>query len=353
MCFSRKVSDFYRYLLKAPMFSCQIFHFYQTICKFAVKYLKQKDMANIDLGKRNTLESDIDAALADSVSSLSSVLSAPQEPDYIAALTCNFPDILKGVLSSHIPHLKFSVCGCYVHQKPKIRFDDPSFPKKEMELGDLLIVYKEDDGSKVLYNSLLLQAKMAKKKFPQTVPRKEEHQLTLYDKWPRFKYIHAPLIGTTRDIYPKSIHAGGQYLLIDCNRPAIFFLCATPSKKLSPSSSFAEQLIRLIEFKTGDVFFSRSSSYIVDDWSNMIWDLLDLTKTFPFNTFNRRKARYTNTNRQWGDAIDLLSVNDMKDTIEVLRDKFGNDSDNIDEDNAEGNSGISLICIEARNATER
>ena len=257
-------------------------------------------MAIIDLKKRSALESDIDAALANSVSSLLTHSGTLQEPDYIAALTCYFPSLLKGILSSHILKLNFSVCGCYIHQKPKVEFYDPGYRKAEMELGDLLIVYKEDNGSEVLYNSLLLQAKTVKNRYPQTIARRERHQLTLYKKWPQFRYVHLPLKGKIRNIYPKTIHTGAQYLLIDSKSSIADFWCATANKQLYPAESLACQLIRLIEFQVGDTFVSKTEP-IIDDWSKMIWDLLEISKDFKFN---RKRSNFSEVPRANSDLID-------------------------------------------------
>ncbi len=236
-------------------------------------------MAKVNHRRKGSLKSAITAAIASSMSSLYSISGVPHEPDYIAALTRYFPSLLKGILSSHIPKLNFSVCGCYIHQKPKVEFYDPGYRKAEMELGDLLIVYKENNGTEVLYNSLLLQAKMVKNKYPQTIASKERHQLTLYKKWPQFRYVHLPLKGEIRNIYPKTIHTGAQYLLIDSKSSIVDFWCATANKQLYPAESLACQLIRLIEFQVGDTFVSKTKP-IIDDWSKMIWDLLEISKDF-------------------------------------------------------------------------
>ncbi len=291
-------------------------------------------MANIDLRKRSALESDIDAALANSVSSLPTPSRTPQEPDYIAALTCYFPSLLKGILSSHILKLNFSVCGCYIHQKPKVEFYDPGYRKAEMELGDLLIVYKEDNGSEVLYNSLLLQAKMVKNRYPQTIARRERHQLTLYEKWPQFRYVHLPLKGKIRNIYPKTIHTGAQYLLIDSKSSIVDFWCATANKQLYPAESLACQLIRLIEFQVGDTFVSKTEP-VIDDWSKMVWDLLEISKD---SKFNRKRSNLSEEPRANRDLIEEF-IEQMLDNSKKEKKNAGNE----EEENEQ--RGISIILI--------
>ncbi len=294
-------------------------------------------MANINSSIKNQLSTEIEKELTSIVSKLVN----PQEPDYIAALTCNFPNALKKILTNYIPYLEFRVCGCFIHQKPLVEFIDPKFSSMSSpEIGDLLIVYKEIDGKDAIYNALLLQAKVTKNKSATTIY--EPHQLILYTKWPHFKYKKANhLNGEERDIYPKTIHSGAQYLLINNVTGKPLFGCATANKSLNVSLSFAEQLIRLIEFQVGGTFVSKAQP-IIDDWSWMIWDLLEITqKTF----FRRKNFSSKKEKRQCGDEI--------KDTIEVLLDEFDDKADNINEDINDNNLGISLICIEGkRNTTD-
>lgn len=164
--------------------------------------------------------------------------NTPQEPDFIASLTLKFTPELFNSLKVVFPKTKFSVTGVFCHQKPLADIG----LSKDPEIGDLLLVYIYTDktGNKKL-NSILLQAKVSNK--PSIlVSKSDEHQLKLYSEWPLFSYKRAgSLNGKVRDILPKTINDGAQYLLID-NHP-IYGLsgmkgtfpmgCATPSKILS------------------------------------------------------------------------------------------------------------------------
>lgn len=208
--------------------------------------------------------------------------NTPQEPDFIASLTLIFTPKLFNGLKEVFPKTKFSVTGVFCHQKP---LADIGLPK-DPEIGDLLLVYIYTDktGNKK-YNSILLQAKVSNKPSVE-VSKADEHQLRLYSEWPSFSYKRAgSLNGTVRDILPKTINDGAQYLLID-NHP-IYGLsgmkgtfpmgCATPSKVLSINNDLADEIIDFLKFKSGRAF-EKDLVSTKDDWTKMIWDLLVATK---------------------------------------------------------------------------
>ena len=216
--------------------------------------------------------------------------NCPQEPDFIASLALRFTPELYNILKVVFPKNKFSVTGVFCHQKPLV---DIGLAKSSPEIGDILFVYvyKDDRGLKKL-SSILLQAKISSK--PTTkILSSDEHQLELYEKWPSFTYKRAgKLNGVKRDVQPKTINDGAQYLLID-NHP-IYGLsgmtgtfpmgCATPSKTLSLNNSLTDEIIDFLKFKAGRLF-EENSKKTNDDWSKMIWDLLETTK----NSASKRK----------------------------------------------------------------
>lgn len=255
-----------------------------------------------------------------------------QEPDYIAALITQLPSHLSRLLNANIPYMKFNVAGCFIHQKPLVKFCDPSRHLKSPEIGDLLIVYKEIRRKETVYNALLLQAKKSKDIYHTIIPASDSHQLSLYTKWPKFEYLRAGILnGKRRSITPKTISPGAQYLLIDeiksCGDTT--FWCAMPDDPLVASNSLALQIIKLIEFQTGKPFIKRTNRNI-DQWSKLIWDLLDLSAS---SFFNRRKAGYHKHDRYAGDSIKMLF--DMT---------TGNANKSVVFDLDDG--GISILCIE-------
>ena len=101
------------------------------------------------------MSADIDAALQ-----TISWPSTYQEPDYVAKLVTTLPSALKVSLQTLLPARTINVGGAFIHQKPLARFINPPKPKlKNPELGDLLIVCREQRASGMVYNALLLQAK--------------------------------------------------------------------------------------------------------------------------------------------------------------------------------------------------
>lgn len=292
-------------------------------------------MANIDFYTKKNLYVEITKALTDSVSKLS---STNNEPDFVANVVCNLPPKLKDILKTCIPHLKFKVCGCFIHNTPKMEFCKRK-KFQSAELGDLLLVYKEEskDGDK-LYNALLLQAK--KNDYAKTVDKRfcskvsgNPTQLILYTKWPKFRYTQpASLASQTRDIYPKTIHNGAQYLLINPYQPVVEFWCSTANNKLCASYSFASQIIRLLEFQSGDAFVEKPPKK--DGWSTMIWDLLQMTCSASFN----QKNQFFKKSRTSGDSILLDFMNIVGDGSSCAI-------------TSNGDYGIPLIYIEAEESS--
>lgn len=194
--------------------------------------------------------------------------TTPQEPDYIAELSLTFPHSLARVLKQFFPKHRLSVTGVFCHQKPLalIAEDNPyNFLNKNImpELGDLLIVYLESiNASERIINSLLLQAKkLSSFNIPKRVPEGEKHQLLLYTKWPEFEYRRAgKLNGNKRNIYPKAIHSGAEYLLIRDNQFCLtngmchsLMKCAVPSSFLFADKDFSSEIVDLLRFRSGRV----------------------------------------------------------------------------------------------------
>ena len=208
--------------------------------------------------------------------------NSPQEPDFIASLTLNFTPALFNILKAVLPKSRFSLTGVFCHQKPLADFGSSKSP----EIGDLLFVYVYTNRTgKKLFNSLLLQAKISTKQ-TSVVSSKDAHQLKLYSEWPKFKYKRAgSLNGISRDVLPKTINDGSQYLLIDnhpiyglSGMPGTFPMgCATPSKTLNLNNDLAFELIDFLKFKSGRMF-EETVATSKDDWTKMIWDILDVTK---------------------------------------------------------------------------
>lgn len=276
--------------------------------------------------------------------------TTPQEPDFVASLTLNFTVDFFNILKAVFPANKFSVTGVYCHQKPIVNIGTTKNP----ELGDLLLVYSYQDihGDKK-FNSILFQAKITSK--PRTVvTSSDEHQLKLYSEWPEFVYLRAgSLNGTKRNIQPKTLNDGGQYMLIDnhpvrglSGLPGTFPIgCSSPGKTLSLNNDFATELIDFLKFKSGRPF-EADSAKSSDDWTKMVWDLLQITrdkaskrKNIGNRSFDRQTIRGLDGSCSFLTESDSIFA-DLHSTLAGSGDEI--QPDFIDDNN----SGISVILIE-------
>lgn len=276
----------------------------------------------------------------------------PQEPDFIASLIIIFAPELFNILKQVFPKNKFSVTGIYCHQKPLADIGQ----KKSPEIGDILFVYIYTDpkGLKT-HNSLLFQAKVSSKEVT-PIRAMDKHQLQLYTTWPKFTYQRAGcgLNGVSRDILPKTINDGGQYLLIDTHPiyglsgiPGTYPMgCAMPNDPLYLDKNLSEELIDFIKFKSGRVF-EENSNITNDDWTKMIWDIMKITK----NVSSRRKYIVSPDFQRQFDAQHNGCCYYMSETNSIFSDlhreldsgiNFTENDNNFDEENG----GLSLILIE-------
>lgn len=295
------------------------------------------------------LENLIDKALLDTVRWITNRCK-PQEPDYVAALSTKFLKNFFNILVAVFPNYNFSVSGVYCHQKPIVDINR----NKKPELGDILFVYadRKQNGEKVL-NSLLLQAKISRHPWLR-IHQSEMHQLELYKNWPEFTYCRAgDLNGEKRNILPKAINDGAQYLLID-NNPltngvyageGMFPMgCAIPDDILCINSSLSSELIDLLKFKSGRTFDSNPYT-TEDEWSKMIWDLLKIAAS----KYSKRKNAQLKSFARSNEYSHFCTEN-MRDM--TLLDEVLGDYRNMEEISDE-NSGVSVVLVESQLRSER
>jgi hypothetical protein len=260
-----------------------------------------------------------------------------QEPDYVAKLVNELPSFITKALTEVLPGQHFAVGGAFIHQKPLIHFTNKT-GYKDPELGDLLIVCREKRFSGYVYNALLLQAKLSSVPFRAPIPN--DHQYLLYSEWPEFEYKRAGwLNGKKRNVLPKTITQGAQYLLIDDSHNCDLFT-ATVDRPLTSSKLFARTLAAVLSFDAGRTFQATSPR---DDWSQMILDLLRISAA---SLFNRRRSGYVGAHRWNGDdAFNYFLDPDMQEkeinSLLQFRD--------VNSDEAE--TGISVICVDLGSST--
>ena len=223
------------------------------------------------------------------------------EPNLVAQMVKVLPGEIKSALASILPGKQIAAGGAFIHQKPLAHFIRIPCPKSP-EIGDMLIVCRETRASGTVYNALLLQAKCVKNPILANVSKSDLHQFKLYSEWPEFEYRRAgALDGQHRDVLPKSISQGAQYLLIDKSAPADM-LTATVDNPVCGSKLFARSLASVLSFDLGRTF----DAYPVDGWSRMIVDLLWLTAN---SVFNSKNAGFINEKRWNGPIFFNFIVN--------------------------------------------
>lgn len=253
----------------------------------------------------------------------------PQEPDLVAGLVLESTPFLYAALRAILtPHrIGVSLTSVFCHQKPEVAFSSPA---KSCELGDVLFAYVHTpkDGP-CIRNALLFQAKMSSKQ-PYPVRAAERHQLQLYAEWPDFRYTRSSVLtGQTRKVNPKAPHAGAQYLLIDDrppNEPASGLLgfpgtypigCCMPDMSLHHHADLASELFYLLIFRTGTAFMDHSTAGSANDWSQVVWDIIESGMR---NCFNRKRSGHRSSPRSSAASSDGLyfcqkSSNTCIDTV--------------------------------------
>jgi len=246
--------------------------------------------------KKISIETDISKCLKCITQDYSTKTDKLQEPDYVAALCLCLPQKLKNILCASFKNYAFSVTGVFCHQKPFAKFDS-----KKCEIGDLLFVYFYDDiNGNISCNSLLLQAKVLNGKNISLSSLGDKHQFNLYSKWPEFTYSSAGILnGKTRDITPKTYGHGAKYMSINPN--SVFdksnkniYETAHANNDLCFNSSLSLNLIDLINFEKGEPIDYRPKeiskiddySWTKDEWSMLIWDIINITRYSKFNRKN-------------------------------------------------------------------
>ena len=305
--------------------------------------------ANVINNNKSILEPLIENAILNAVKWIE-IRCRPQEPDYMLALSTQFIKEFFNILVAVFPSYDFSVSSVYCHQKPIV---DIGLDKKP-ELGDILFVYAErrKNGERIL-NALLLQAKVSN--YPLLrIHQSEKHQLELYRRWPEFTYYRAGFLnGKKRNVLPKTINDGAQYLLIGSNPltngiylgKGMFPMgCAVPDDDLCINNSLSRELINLLKFKSGRTIDSNPYS-TEDGWSKVIWDLLRIAA---FKYSKRKNAQVRSFPRS--SEYNHFHTENMG-TRTLLDEALGNYADIMDM--GEENSGVSVVLVESMSKREQ
>ncbi|MBE3094475.1 MAG: hypothetical protein IMZ52_05550 [Actinobacteria bacterium] len=235
----------------------------------------------------------------------------PEEPDIVASLVLNGTKIIEDGWREifNLFKIKIALTGIYCHQTPKINFK--GMIGHSCELGDLLWchVHTAKDGN-IIRNAILYQAKKSSE-HPYTICKEELDQFKLYSTWPEFTYVNSGklLNGQMRHVKPSAPRRGAQYLLIEDHPPewpesGIFgFPVIYPtgscisSNPLIPHSDLGLELVRSLEYLSGDPFDDRIIAKNENGWSRVIWDILESSEK---KAFRRVRSGYNNQPRRKG-----------------------------------------------------
>ena len=271
--------------------------------------------------------------------------NSPQEPDFIAGLTLDYSQELYRILTLLFPENNFSLSSVFCHQKPLANFGASTAP----EIGDILFVFISH-GKRKRLNSLLFQAKITQRE-NFWVAGYDLDQLALYTGWPKFKYRRAGRItGVERNILPKTITTGAQYMLIDnhpinglSGLPGTYpFGTAIPDNQIALSRSLGTDIFDFFQFKNGRPFVEDPDA-TDDHWTKMIWDLLRIAKD---KTTRRVNAGLPDFPRRVDDLTGLSFI--AGDSRGYFSDKFDLPSGPGDKrDTGENDGAISLILVES------
>lgn len=244
----------------------------------------------------------------------------PQEPDFVAELVDGLPQDIYNSLKIYAPHYQYAVSGIFCHQKPLANYGGAKNP----ELGDILLVYIEENRHSVKKcNALLMQAKKVNK-VPYTVPYGETHQMKLYEEWPKFKLERAGVLnGKEIDIQPKTLNTGAQYLLFKSPyKKESKVCCAYSDKELFLEKKLSDQIIDLMKFFTGRTFLYEEDSTCNDDWTKLIWDLIRISGV---STYNRRAIGKVNEPRRITHG-DISIFDEMNRKLNIGEDAFAEEA---------------------------
>lgn len=271
---------------------------------------------------------DINNAIAQSVATVKAVAKkngrAMQEPDYVAALTTEFPRRIKGLF----PGVRYG--GCFIHQKPKISFtSNIDGNQHSCELGDLLVICRKIVDGKERYITALLQFKRANGKSLRISALSELVQLEVYTSWPIFTIKNVP---GQFDVQPKTVNLGAQYSLIYESAGqyrSMYAHIPQASMDFSSDLTLGRFINDLLDWQDGRTI-NEESQKDDEEWSRLIWTLINISKTA---IFNRRNIGQENSPRTAGEFFDFMCD---EDPIIIT-------TENIEE-NAE--NAISLLFID-------
>ena len=211
--------------------------------------------------------------------------------------------------------------GCYIHQNPYVT---TKVGGKTCEAGDLLVLCRKTIENNVRINAALFQLKRAKSIFRQVVPDNPT-QFELYATWPVFSLGRKFNSGMERDVEPKAVTPGAQYMFVNdfnvmyedsddinyCIDYPPVFTHSIPEPVMENRSdlSFGRFLWEFIHWQTGRPI-APQQDLAKDGWSKFIWDLIVKTHNAKISNINVGIQKKHNISRQQGDFFHFLTTDD-------------------------------------------
>lgn len=237
------------------------------------------------------------------------------EPDYLAAIVTKFPILMNTMWGN----VKFG--GCYIHQKPYVT---TKVGGNICEAGDLLVLCRRTVENETRMNAALFQLKRAKHPYEPVQPDNKK-QYDLYTRWPEFSIGRKFNSAMSRDIEPKAVTPGAQYMFIndfgltfyeyDCigccsDCPTLFtHTIPYPVMPNRRDHSFGRFLWCFIHWQTGRPI-APHEDLANDGWSRLIWDLIVRTKYAKISNINVGIQKKHNISRQQGDFFHFMTTDD-------------------------------------------
>ena len=291
----------------------------------------------------------------------SAITKGTSEPDVVARLTYLIPKNVNGLKLRAAVNIK--VGSVFIHQTPKVKFSG-MVAQKYIEIGDLLLINKYINGSKITRKAMLYQAKIFKK-LPVKPDNINQHEL--YQNWPDFEYVNstALLNGQKRSVKGLDLHSSAKYLLLRYNKP----LSSTPfhilhskfrsgnaltahaTNPLSAHECFIKESYHFVLGDYGKEFNLLPDSDPDIGWSRVINDLINVTAKKVVSTMTSASGG-TNPSRGcflYGEGLSFVETKNMIDE----EPPYEVPPRHIDDDSGDG-EGISIIeiVIESVNVEE-
>lgn len=267
-----------------------------------------------------------------------------EEPDYTAALATIFPRLLN---SSHVLG-KARIGGCYIHQKPKVKFNSNVTHKPAVcEAGDLLVLCRRTIDARSQLNATIFQIKKQDNYNPthRTSKVKELIQLELYQTWPNF-VIPSVTANTVYDVRPKAITPGAQYLCIsptfDSKYRLLFHSLPATEIELYNQYTLGYFISSFIDWQNGRPI-SPVDDKIKDAWSEFIWQLIDVSMDSYFKRSNVGLENEPRTSDRFFSL--MMSDSETTDDIEYMSQFIINANKEM-KSAGNGDGGFSILFID-------